>query len=349
MSTNLKKYLGIFLACYIVFFFTIDCNGQDYKYVRRTVPTSYLSQKSSLPKLSLSAFIDAEKYLPQGYTKNGTVDYTSYLQKALDENRNVIMPNFPILINMTGLSLKSNSKIYFRPYSKLILQPNGETVYHMILIRNAVNVQIFNPRIFGDKKSHTGSKGEWGMGISIYSSKNVDIYNPLVEECWGDGIYVGRQPGNINNQNINIYSAQLHENRRNGISIISGVNVLLDRPVVSNTNGILPMCGIVLEPNDNNDQIDNVTINYAKTFNNRYGIVVYLYAMQGKQAKDVNVVINSPLDQYSLHGLEVSGFDLKAGSKPISGTVRVIKPIWKNNQKQITKYNNPNLPKVLIQ
>ncbi len=42
---------------------------------------------------------DLTGYLPQGYSKNGDTDYTSYIQQGINENSAIIMPDFPILIN----------------------------------------------------------------------------------------------------------------------------------------------------------------------------------------------------------------------------------------------------------
>ncbi len=59
--------------------------------------------------ISTSYYI--EKALPVGYVKNGTVDYTSYIQTAINNNSNLVFPAFPILINDKGLNIGSNKVI----------------------------------------------------------------------------------------------------------------------------------------------------------------------------------------------------------------------------------------------
>ena len=348
MSKNLKKYF----KAYLVFLLSIShfslTYSQEYKFVNRSMPSSYANIKSAIPKLNLSEFVSAEAYLPQGYSKDGSKDYTSYIQKALNANRNLIMPNFPILINASGLKLSSNSIIYLPDNCKIFLSPNAKDTYHMILIKNCENVQIINPRLVGDRAKHLGSKGQWGMGISIYNSSNIKLYNPDIRNCWGDGIYVGRDNPSRNNFDITIYSPQLHYNRRNGISIISGENIVLNSPVISNTNGASPMCGIDLEPNSNEDNLDNITINNPITFNNKYGILIYLKSLQGTKQKNVNVYINSPIDQYSINGVQASNFSLKSTAKSIKGNIHIKNPNWKNNSASFKKYNNQNLPSIMI-
>src|SRR5690606_19325967 len=59
-----------------------------------------LSDANSLVSsfLAKHKFIKIENFLPKNYVKDGTVDYTNYLQKVLNENKNVVFPNFPIRI-----------------------------------------------------------------------------------------------------------------------------------------------------------------------------------------------------------------------------------------------------------
>src|SRR5690606_7605443 len=118
------------------------------------------------------------KYLPTNYVKDGTVDYTKYIQKGIDENQKVVLPDFPILINKNGLFLRSNQTIDFQKNSLLRMQPNGEERYGLLNLENVRNVIINNPALEGDKYKHLGKKGEWGMGINVLSSVNIKIQNP---------------------------------------------------------------------------------------------------------------------------------------------------------------------------
>src|SRR5690606_19499049 len=113
-------------------------------------------------------YVDITKYLPKNHSKTGNVDYTQIIQKAFDENRNVKMPNFPILV--TGLRVSSNSNIYFQRKSKLILKSTAETHYMILAIIGVKNVNIYNAVLEGDYDRHLGKGGEWGYGIDIRGS-----------------------------------------------------------------------------------------------------------------------------------------------------------------------------------
>src|SRR5690606_18416181 len=162
------------------------------------------------------------KYLPRNYSTKGDVDYTDYVQKAIYQNKEVILPNFAIGINYEGLIIPSNRKIVFQQHSKLKLIANDKKKYHILFISGVENVEIVNPHIEGDRKEVEMNHGEWGMGISIISSKNVSITNCNIYNCRGDGIYISRDEKlNIIPENVSIKGGLLHNNRRNGVSIIS--------------------------------------------------------------------------------------------------------------------------------
>src|SRR5690606_16040148 len=110
-------------------------------------------------------------------------------------------------------------------------------------IINAENVKVNNAYLIGDKDKHLGTKGEWGMGINILSSSNVNIINPKIKKTWGDGIYIGElslakqkniKKKSFTNTNINIKEGSIDDCLRNGISIISGVNILVDGVTIQN-------------------------------------------------------------------------------------------------------------------
>lgn len=275
-----------------------DSLGRKYLFSE----TEFLSIKDSLFKNSMNM----ETYLPQHYSKNGDIDYTKFLQKGIDENKIILMPDFPVLINEVGLKLNSESRILFQKESKLIIIPNDTPWYHGILFDNIENVDLYFPNIVGDKYLHKSSHGQWGMGIWINQSENIKIYNPIISKCWGDGIYIGNK-GSKSSKNIFITNAFLDDNRRNGISITSGINVFIKNALISNTSGQNPRSGIDIEPNSNRDIINNIVIDSTITFNNAmHGIVISSGNLAGIEKKIIYVEINNFTDYYSTIGMGIS-------------------------------------------
>lgn len=242
-------------------------------------------------------YIDITKYMPRNHKKNGSVDYTKYIQKALDENRNVKMPNFPVLV--TGLRVASNSNIYFQSNSKLILKPTSSTHYMILGLLGVENVNIYNAVLEGDYDRHLGKTGEWGYGVDIRGSRNVKILNSNISNCWGDGICISSNPNSftqgiklLNTSNITIKNSLIDFNRRNGITIASGVeNIYIDKVIIANTYGTLPKAAIDLEPDHSKGKLDNIHITNSRFINNNAGINFHMN-FYADSSKPNNVTVN---------------------------------------------------------
>ncbi|WP_050009627.1 right-handed parallel beta-helix repeat-containing protein, partial [Flavobacterium sp. B17] len=283
----------------------LSCAQEKFSY--KDVPDTYIKKTdvtSSFNILKNQSF-EVVKILPSNYKKDGSQDYTVYIQKAINENTTVLLPNFPVLINDKGLQLKDNSNLLFDKKTQLRLKPSNKQGYSIIDITNKKNVNVYNPNIVGDRSVHIGKTGEWGMGINIKNSVNIKIYNPIIKDCWGDGIYIG---GNDFSSNISIIGGNIDNNRRNGISIISGDNILLQNLVISNTNGANPKTGIDIEPNTPDNKKLNISLKSIITYNNEIsGLAFYLARLRGDTyANNINVVIENYKDFYSKSGISYS-------------------------------------------
>lgn len=297
---------------------------------------------------------DLTKVLPDGFVKDGSVDYTAYIQKGMDENTNVLMPNFPILINEKGVSAKSNCGIIFKPHSSLIMKPNSLTYYVILKVFNASNVTIESPVIVGERNQHIGNKGEWGMGIQITASKNIKINSPIISNCWGDGIYIGGDE-KTTCDNIKIINAKIDNCRRNGISITDGINIQIIKPIISNMNGAMPMSGIDIEPNNDKATIDNILISNPITLSNEScGIIISLQQLPAETSKIVRIKIDNHIDKQSRIAFYLSSFRGNYENKiALSGLIEVNNPKWYNNKNPIlienynpgpmTKFKNVNI------
>lgn len=235
--------------------------------------------------------VDITNYIPKNHKTDGSVDYTAYIQKALDENRNVKMPNFPVMV--TGLRIASNSNIYFQSRSKLILKPTSSAHYMILGLLGVENVNIYNAVLEGDYDKHLGKNGEWGYGIDIRGSRNVKILNASISNCWGDGICISSNQNTftkgvklLNTNNIRIENSLIDFSRRNGITIASGVeNIYINRVTIANTYGTLPKAAIDIEPDHSKGKLSNIYITNSKFINNNAGINFYMnfYADSSKQ------------------------------------------------------------------
>ncbi|MVZ63646.1 right-handed parallel beta-helix repeat-containing protein [Sphingobacterium humi] len=296
------------------------------------LPTNYqtLAIQQQFNDLKIRA-VSLVEYLPRNYIKDGSRDYTKYLQKGINENAVVILPNFPVLVNDNGLQLKSNSSILFLEKSEIILKSSSKGTYNILNLEGINNVSLFYPRIKGDLTKHLGKEGEWGMGIMIKSSENVFIYNGRIENCWGDGIYVGavfdsaRKRFLKESKNIKVYNTICNSNRRNGIAIVSVDGIEVFNSTFANSRLMYPKAGIDIEPGA--AKLDNVFIKNCLTYRNKArGIDLMLRKLVGTGSREINITISNHTDHSSMVGIRIAGikkynrnFNKTGGRITISG------------------------------
>jgi Right handed beta helix region len=319
------RVLIILVLCLSFYKLHVD----DWNYIK--IPEKFISSFAANSKNFVYDTTKAyriQEELPENFVKDGSVDYTAYVQRALDNHRQVLFPNFPILINAKGLTISSNSIIVFEKDSKIKLLPNDESHYEMLRLHDVENVTLYNANVEGDKHEHKGIKGEWGMGISIRGAKNVKLFNSVVKFCWGDGIYLGITEKSSNNVNITITNTLLDDNRRNGMSIITAENLMVKNLVVANTHGTPPMAGVDIEPDANTDVIKKLSFDGITSFNNAtHGFLFALNNLAGVIShQEVTISVN----KYSaIYGDVGMSFKLGSSSNEVNvstGLITIDKP-----------------------
>ena len=201
---------------------------------------------------------------------------------------------------------------------KIKLKPNSFISYEIIVMRD--NTAIFNGEIVGDRYSHTGTSGEWGMGISMLSAKNIVVKDLTIRDCWGDGIYIGTYSAKpskfLNCKNIYLENVKCLNNRRQGMSIISVDGLLSESCEYSFTNGIAPEAGVDFEPNYAFEQLKNIKFNNTKMEGNAmYGFHFYLKNLV-RQNIDIEIT-----NTVSLRDRIV--FSLMSIPESVRGTVKI--------------------------
>ncbi|MDO5582046.1 MAG: right-handed parallel beta-helix repeat-containing protein [Planctomycetia bacterium] len=136
-------------------------------------------------------------------------------------------------------------------------------------------------------------KSEWRHGINIKSSENIRIENLSIEQTGGDGIYLGVATKGVPCKNIHINRVICDENNRQGISVISAVNLLIENTVLKNTNGTAPESGIDFEPNDKSEHLINCIMrNCVCENNNGSGFDFYLPNLE-KQSGPITITLEN--------------------------------------------------------
>jgi parallel beta-helix repeat protein len=188
-----------------------------------------------------------------GAKGDGVTDDTAAIQRAVDKvagtGGTVLIPDGTYMVNAvvqnnTGINLKSNMTLRLSSNAVLQAIPNASGTYAILAVRFASNVNIVGGTLLGERSSHTGTDGEWGMGLSISNSNRVAVQGVTAKECWGDGFYITDHCTNVTLCNVTG-----DHNRRQGLSVTSVDGLVVRNSTFKNTAGTEPECGIDFEPN----------------------------------------------------------------------------------------------------
>ena len=228
------------------------------------------------------------------------------------------------LTGTTGVVLASN-KIIDLNCSIIKIIPNNRQNYNGFTLVNVHDITIKNGTIFGDVSTHTDAGGEWGYGISLRLAKNIVLENLICTKCWGDGINLNNNgtPNADYNTNILISNCICDDNRRQGMSIENGKNIIVENSQFINTgdtHSTSPASGVDVEPNyDTVDGIEFINCKFNK--NSNQGLLV-----QGSNVSNVLVQLCEVLE--NLHSglgvMSVAGNNIVIdGCKVNNGNVRI--------------------------
>ena len=215
-------------------------------------------------------------------------DSTDALQQAIDSGaRTVIVPFVGQPWIVRPITLRSNLELIFEP-GVLVLAKRGEFKGRgdsMFSLSGCDNVTI---RGYGatlrmwkkDYQNPSYEKAEWRMGIRIVGCRNVLVEGLRIESSGGDGIYVDGGGNRRWSSDITIRDCVCDDHHRQGMSVISCENLLVENCVFSNTRGTAPTAGIDLEPDSPDQRLVHCLIRNCRFDNNQgHNILVYLKPM----------------------------------------------------------------------
>lgn len=111
-------------------------------------------------------------------------------------------------------------------------------------------------------------KAEWRHVLSLRGARNIKVIGLTLAESGGDGIYVGVGEGGVPCENIVIRDVICERNHRQGISVISVRNLLIENTIMRETSGTPPMAGIDFEPNGPTEELVNCVMRNCVSENN---------------------------------------------------------------------------------
>lgn len=198
-----------------------------------------------------------------GYGFN-TTDATEAIEAALCTGRNVFVPNMGTDWIIKPITLhRSNQELLFES-GVVVTAKKGEFLGTTDSLFSASGKRDISITGYGatfrmwkdDYTQDPYPTAQWRTGLAVSDCENVTIKGLKIESTGGDGIYLG---GTLN-RNVVIKDVTCDNNYRQGISVITGENVLIDHCVLRNTYGTGPMAGIDFEPNNANNRVVNCTV-----------------------------------------------------------------------------------------
>jgi polygalacturonase len=209
------------------------------------------------------------------------VNATAALQGAINSGaRKVIVPNVGHDWIIDPVFLASDQEIVFEKGVVLAARKGGFTGLNDCLLkadkRRNVTIRGYGATLVMQKPEYT--KGEWRMCLELDSCSNVKVLGLTLRDSGGDGIYLGNSdPTQPYCKDIVIRDCVMDNNRRQGMSVITAVNLLVERCVFRSTSGTAPRAGVDLEPNEPGEKLVNCVFrNCVMEDNEGPGILIYM-------------------------------------------------------------------------
>ena len=231
------------------------------------------------------------------------VDSTRFAQAALDLGaRRVIFDRQAGPWVVAPLKARSNTEIVFEDGVELVAK-KGEfhgIRDHLLEFHGVTNVSLVGlGRRGGTLRMHRSEyrakpylPSEWRHALSMQGAADIRVENMSFVESGGDGICLGALEGGQNHcRNVVSRCCVCDRNMRQGISVCSAMNVLIEDCVLKDTDGRLPKSGIDFEPNNDGELMVDCQMRRCRIENNAAsGIEIYLGHQSGR-SKPIGITV----------------------------------------------------------
>ena len=204
-------------------------------------------------------------------------DATRCLQAAIDSHApRLIVDHCGAPWITDKIRLASNQEIVFEKGVEIVAKKGaflgrGDALFSLICVSN-VTLRGYGATLRMRRSDYDAppyAKAEWRHALNIQSCANIRVLGLTLTESGGDGIYLGCQGEQGPNRDVLIRDVVCEKNYRQGISVISAENLLIENTVMRDTAGTAPEAGIDFEPNRSGERLKNCVMRNCVTSNNR--------------------------------------------------------------------------------
>ena len=242
------------------------------------------------------------------------VDSTEILQKALDSGaRKIVIDKQASPWITRPLFGRSDCEIVFERGTEVVAKKGsflgkGDSLLTLKCARN-VKISGYGATLRMHRADYAAApyaKAEWRMSLNLLSCRNVVIEGLTLLESGGDGVYVGVAGKNGPCQDIVLRDLVCDRQYRQGISVISARNLLIERCILRDTGGTPPAAGIDFEPNHATEELTGIVMRDCTISNNQgIGLDFYLGQLDGT-SKPVSIRIENCRMSGNAHGFALS-------------------------------------------
>jgi hypothetical protein len=230
------------------------------------------------------------------------IDSTNALQRAIKSKATkIVVPNTGKPWVVEPIVLESNKEITFEE-GVVIEAKTGSFLKKTDALFRAVNkkniiLNGYGAEFIMRKQDYTHppyEKSEWRHCISIQGCQTIKIFGLRVVKSGGDGIFIDRGSGKdglANSDDILIKDVTCDQNYRQGISIISASNLLIEDCTFQYTDGTWPKDGIDFEPDHSDEILSNCKIQKCTfSYNSGTGITINISRLD-KNSRPIGIEI----------------------------------------------------------
>ena len=265
-------------------------------------------------------------------------DSTRFIQAAIDSGAaKVIFDKMPSPWVALPLRGASKQELFFEPGAELVAKKGAFLDRNDVLMsfREAEDVKISGYGACirmhkGDYMKKPYSTSEWRHALEFRSCRRVHVEGVAIRDSGGDAIYVGRMKGSKLRgcEDVVVRNVHCDGNNRQGISVISVRNLLVEGCRLNNTSGRPPEAGIDFEPNSPLDSLSGIVVRNCEMNGNKGDGIDLAFHQLRSSSSPVDILLENCSTDGNFRGLAFA--QIMEGPNCVGGRVIVRNCVFKN-------------------
>ena len=165
---------------------------------------------------------------------------------------------------------------------------------------------------------------EWRHALSLRGCENVTVEGLTLADSGGDGIYLGVGSNNATNRDITVRNVVCDGNNRQGISVITAENLLIEDCAFINTRGTAPEAGIDFEPNRPQERLVNCVLRNCRSENNAGHAYHFYLGQMHEESPPASIRLENCTSKNCERYSTYLGIANRSGDRSIRGSIEYV-------------------------